>query len=85
MITAWARQARSGLTMHTYYEFIGFDQDCYSSSYDNSGPVPSEFINTSDGLGGGANADYELFAFEQLLNPEQKIWRDNPLNDANKN
>ncbi len=69
-----------------YYEFTGFDQDCYSSGYDNSGPVPNEFMNTSDGMGGGGpNTDIEVVAFEQLLNPEQKLWWDNPLNDANRN
>lgn len=68
-----------------YYEFTGFDQDCYSSGYDNSGPVPNEFMNTSDGMGGGGpNTDIEVVAFKQLLNPEQKLWWDSPRNDSNK-
>lgn len=68
-----------------YYE-VQINTTCtYQSAYDNTGPVPNEFMNTSDGMGGGGhNADIEVVAFEQLLNPEQKLWWGSPRNDSNK-
>ena len=70
---------------YSYYE-VRINTTCtYQSGYENSVPVPNEFINDSSGGGGEPNDDIEVVAFEQLLNPEQKLWWDNPLNDTNKN
>ncbi|WP_035663926.1 hypothetical protein, partial [Flavobacterium sp. ACAM 123] len=74
-------------TNDAYYEYIGISGSCVptESGYDNSAPLPKEFVNGSDGIGGGgANADYEVFKFEQLLNTDQKLWWDSPRNDSNK-
>jgi hypothetical protein len=69
-----------------YYE-LSTDTTCfYESSYDNSAPLPNEFVNGFDGIGGGgANADIEIVNFEMIyLDANQKMWWDNPDNLADK-
>jgi hypothetical protein len=70
-----------------YYEVLITTTCPYVSGYDNSAPVPNEFMNPSEGGagGGGPNAisDLTIF-FEGILSPKQKMWWDNYNNDPQK-
>jgi hypothetical protein len=70
---------------YSYYEILT-TTTCFTSAYDNSAPLPNEFVNGSDGIGGGgANADVEILNFEMIyLDANQKMWWDNPDNLADK-
>lgn len=70
-----------------YYEVLLVTTCPYISGYDNSAPVPNEFMNPSQGGagGGGPNGISDLtLSFEGLLSPKQKMWWDNYSNDAQK-
>ncbi|MFV8268771.1 hypothetical protein ACNQGP_02400 [Flavobacterium sp. GT2N3] len=64
-----------------YYEVLIVTTCPYVSPYDNSAPVPNEFINNSTGGGGGANVEDFIISFEGILSLRQKIWWDNYSND----
>jgi hypothetical protein len=76
-----------GVTNDAYNEYTSISTICTSSGYDNSAPVPNEFINGSGGGGGGGGAnaisDLTIF-FEGILSPKQKMWWDNYSNEVPK-
>ena len=72
---------------YAFYEVLIVTTCPYVSGYDNSAPVPNEFINISgSGPGGGgpnAISDF-VISFEGILNLKQKIWWDDYNNDTQK-